>query len=471
MTLAWPSSVRGRVLLAIAVLVGLLILISAVSWIRLQSTQPTISDPPPGMLSILTRPIPDGPDAGLIGRGRYLATAGDCASCHTRRGGRPFEGGLGLETPFGIIYSANITGDRDTGIGNWSSDQFYRALHEGVAPAGKRLYPALPYPHFTLVHRADTDAILAFLKTVPAVRYTPPANRLPFPVNLRPSLIAWNAINFSPGEFRSDPAKSAQWNRGAYLVEGLGHCAACHSPKSALGADLRSQAYRGAVINNTVAPDLTSNMRRGLGRWSAGEIVEYLKTGRNRHANASGPMAEVVTYSTSLLSNSDLLAMATYLKSIPPSTGARRSSSASAALRDEGLPESPEPSGPAPNAAAMRAGGAIFFDVCTACHLNGGKGQSKTFPPLAGSAVAQQNDPTGIIRMILAGARTAPTPSRPGFQSMPSFAWKLDDQQVADVATYVRNSWGNQAPEVDRRQVAKLRAKLKLSKPQSRDRK
>ncbi len=462
MTSAWPR----RILLAAAVLAGLLILTSAGSWLRL--TQPAISDPPPGMLSILTRPIPEGPDASLIRRGRYLATAGDCASCHTRRGGRPFEGGLGLETPFGIIYSANITSDRGTGIGNWSTDQFYRALHEGVAPGGKRLYPALPYPHFTLVRREDTDAILAFLKTVPAVQYTPPANRLPFPVNLRPSLIAWNAVNFSPGEYRADPAMPAQWNRGAYLVEGLGHCAACHSPKSALGAELKSQAYRGAVINNTVAPDLTSNPRTGLGRWSASEIVEYLKTGRNRYANASGPMAEVVTYSTSLLSDSDLLAMATYLKSIPARS---YRAAGSTALRSDGLPEGPQRSIPAPDPQAMRAGGAIFFDVCTACHLNRGRGQSKMFPPLSGSAVAQQDDPTGVIRMILAGARTAPTLSKPGFQSMPSFAWKLDDQQVADVATYVRNSWGNRAPQVDRRQVAELRSRLKLAKPQPRDRK
>ena len=472
MSLAWPRSVRGRILVATAILIGLLILISAGSWLWFRYTQPTISDPPPGILSILTRPIPEGPDADLIRRGRYLATAGDCASCHTRRGGRPFEGGLGLETPFGIIYSANITSDRATGIGSWSADQFYRALHEGVAPGGKRLYPALPYPHFTLVRRQDTDAILAFLKTVPAVNYTPPANRLPFPVNLRPSLIAWNAINFSPGEFRPNQARSAQWNRGAYLVEGLGHCGSCHSPKSALGADLRSQAYRGAVINNTVAPDLTSNPRTGLGRWSAGEIVEYLKTGRNRFSNASGPMAEVVTYSTSLLSESDLLAMAAYLKSIAATSGGTDSfSTGSAAFRNDGLPESSQRSISGPDPQAMRAGGAIFFDVCTACHLNRGRGQSKMFPPLAGSAVAQQNDPTGVIRMILAGARTAPTPTRPGFQSMPSFAWKLDDQQVADVATYVRNSWGNRAPEVDGHQVAKLRSKLKLIKPQPRDRK
>jgi mono/diheme cytochrome c family protein len=441
MSLAWPRTLGRRIAAAAAILVLILILISGGSWLWLKSNQPSISDPPPGLLSVLTQPIPDGPNADVIRRGRYLATAGDCASCHTRRGGRPYEGGLGLETPFGIIYSANLTSDRKNGIGAWTEDQFYHALHNGVAPGGKRLYPALPYPHFTVVDRADTDAILAFLKSVPAADYAPPANRLPFPVNLRPSLIAWNAINFSAHEFRSDPARSSQWNRGAYLVEGLGHCASCHTPKNLLGAEVKGLAFTGSVIDNAVAPDLTSNPRTGLGQWSSSDIVEYLRTGRNRHANASGPMAEVVTYSTSLLSDFDLSAIATYLKSLPRSSGTS--------------------AGP-PDPAAMRAGSAIFSDACTACHLSGGRGQPGIVPPLPGSAVAQQEDPTGVIRLILAGGRTAPTPSRPGFQAMPSFAWKLSDQEAADVATYVRNSWANRAPPVSAHQVAALRSKLRL---------
>jgi mono/diheme cytochrome c family protein len=448
MSLAWPRSVAGRIVAVIVVVLLILILISVVSWIWLKATQPNISDPPPGVLSILTEPIPNGPNADLIRRGRYLAIVSDCASCHTRRGGRPFEGGLGLQTPFGIIYSANITGDRDTGIGNWTPEEFYRALHLGRSKDRGRLYPAMPYPHFDTIPRSDSDAILAYLKTVPPVDYSPPANRLPFPLNIRLAMIGWNMLNFSPHGFEADPGKSAAWNRGAYLVDGPEHCGACHTPKNLLGAELNSQAFRGAPIENWVAPDLTGNPRTGLGRWSIGDIVDYLHTGRNAHANASGLMGEVVAYSTSFLSNSDLTAIATYLKSLPPS---------------------PFLASPAPDAAAMRTGSAVFFDACTACHLVGGKGQPGMFPPLRGSAVAQQRDPTGVIRLILAGTRTAPTRTHPSFQSMPSFAWKLSDQEVADVATYVRNSWGNRAPPVDAHQVAKVRSTLRLTKPLTRD--
>jgi mono/diheme cytochrome c family protein len=449
MSIAWPRSTGGRILAVIVAIVLILILVSIGSWLWLKATQPNISDPPPGVLAILTEPIPDGPNADLIRRGRYLAIASDCASCHTRRGGHPFEGGLGLQTPFGIIYSANITSDRDTGIGNWTAGEFYRALHLGRSRDRGRLYPAMPYPHFDAIPHADSDAILAYLKTVPPVHYAPPANRLPFPLNIRLAMIGWNALNFSPHGFRADPGRSAEWNRGAYLVQGPEHCGACHTPKNVLGAELNSQAYRGTAIENWVAPDLTGNPRTGLGRWSPAEIVEFLKTGRNAHANASGLMGEVVAYSTSLLSDSDLSAIATYLKSLPPS---------------------PDVPSPPPDASAMRAGSQVFFDACTACHLAGGRGQPGMFPPLRGSAIAQQNDPTSVIRLVLGGTRTAPTRSRPSFQSMPSFAWKLSDQEIADVATYVRNSWGNRAPPVDAHQVAALRSKLKLTRPITRDR-
>jgi mono/diheme cytochrome c family protein len=436
-----PRSLWGRLLLAFVVLVAVLSLISVGSWAWLKAHPVAIVEPPPGVVGLLSATIPDGPDAEQIRRGRYLAIASDCVSCHTRVGGKWFAGGLGLQTPFGTIYSPNLTPDRATGLGAWTSEEFYRALHEGKGVGGKRLYPAMPYPHLTVLTRADSEAIFAFLKTLPPESYTEPANRLPFPLNIRLMMIGWNAINFAPHDFATDPAKSDAWNRGAYLVQGPGHCGACHTQKNMLGAERSAQRLQGGTIENWFAPDLTGNARTGLGRWSATEIAEYLHTGRNAHANAVGLMAEVVTYSTSLLTDDDRMAIASYLKSLPASADA--------------------PS-PAPEAAAMTAGGAIFADACTACHLEEGRGQPRMFPPLRGSAVAQQRDPTGVIRLILGGGRTAPTLAAPGFQTMPSFAWKLDDQQVADVATYVRSSWGNRAPPVSAQQVAKLRSKLDL---------
>lgn len=441
MSVARRHSVLWWLLAGLGIVIALLILAAVGSWLWFKLNPVTIVEPPPGVSRLLTQPIADGPNADLVRRGRYLAIAGDCMSCHTRAGGRPFGGGLGLQTQFGTIYSSNITSDRAKGIGAWTPAQFYRALHEGRSNDGDRLYPAMPYPNFTVMSRADSDAILAFLKTVPAESYSPPANRLPFPIDIRLAMIGWNAINFSPHPFKGNPQQSAEWNRGAYLVQGPSHCTACHTPKTVLGADKHDRKLQGAVVEDWFAPDLTGNARTGLGKWSAADIVQYLRTGRNQHAGAAGQMAAVVTYSTSLLSDADLKAIATYIKS---------------------LPARPDTASAGPDAAAMRSGGAIFFDTCTACHLVGGKGQPGMFPPLQGSAVAQQDDPTGVIHLILGGGRTAPTVARPSYQTMPSFAWKLTDQQVADVATYVRNSWGNRAPPVTAKQVSKIRSTLHL---------
>lgn len=441
--LARPHGVAGWLLTALAVIIALLILVSLGSWAWLQLNPAIIVEPPPGPLALLTQPIPDGPNAALLRQGRYFAIEGDCVSCHTRAGGAPFAGGLGLRTPFGVIYSANLTSDRATGIGAWTPDQFYHALHDGVSPGG-HLYPAFPYPHFTMFGRPESDAMLAYLKTVPAVSYRPPANRLPFPLDIRLAMIGWNAINFTPHAFAPDPGRSADWNRGAYLVRGPGHCGACHTPKTFLGAEQGGQALQGATLDNWMAPNLNGNRRTGLGGWSQDDVVQYLRTGRNAHTNATGQMAEVVTYSTSLLSDDDLRSIATYLKSLPAS--------------GEQAPR-------APDAGSMQDGAAVFQDYCTACHLERARGQPGMFPPLGGSALAQQRDPTTVMRLILAGGRTAPTLSRPSFQSMPSFAWKLDDHQIADVATYVRNSWGNRAEPVDPSAVSKLRAKLRLRQP------
>jgi mono/diheme cytochrome c family protein len=376
-----------------------------------------------------------------LDRGRYLAAAGDCVSCHLRDGGEPFAGGLGLNTPFGVIYSANITPDNDTGIGAWTSEQFYQAMHDGKGAHGEDLYPAFPYPWFRRVSREDDDAIFEFLKSVPAVRYTPPKNDLPFPFSIRFLVGAWNLLFLDSQGFRADPNQSAEWNRGAYLVNGLGHCGACHTPKNSLGADKSAQELRGGKLDNWVAPDLTSNTRIGVGEWGVDDIAEFLATGRNAHSAAGGAMADVISYSTSFMNDADRRAIAVYLKS---------------------QPASPIPDSSAPNAAAMRRGAEIYSDACSSCHLDNGIGQSRLFPPLGKDAMLQQPDPTGLEHLILAGTQIGVNASRPSALSMPSFAWKLSDQEIADVSTYIRNSWGNSALDVTTDEVKDMRKKLNL---------
>ena len=380
------------------------------------------------------------PNADKLSRGQYLVRAGDCMSCHLREQGEPFAGGLALNTPFGTIYSSNITPDAQTGIGSWSSEQFYLAMHDGKGAHGENLYPAFPYPWFNLASRADDDAIFEYLKTVPAVNYTPPANKLPFYI-FRSAVGIWNLFFFDSKTFQSDASKSEEWNRGAYLVNGLGHCGACHTPKGILGADKSSQQLYGGDLDNWVAPDLTGNTRTGLGAWSAEDIAEYLKNGRNARAGAGGPMADVITYSTSLMTDADRHAIAMYLK---------------------GRAASPDKSSPAVAADVLSRGAAIYSDACSSCHFENGVGQPRFFPPLGRNAMLQQQNPMGLIHLILAGGRIGTSPSRPSPLSMPSFAWKLTDQQAADVSTYLRNSWGNQAAAVSADEVRNARRKLDL---------
>jgi mono/diheme cytochrome c family protein len=399
---------------------------------------------PSGILPIdlLRQPIPDTtPNAEQLRRGQYLVAAGDCMSCHLRDGGEALAGGLGLNTPFGVIYTPNITSDKETGIGDWTADQFYRAMHQGIDDEGSHLYPAFPYPWFTLVSREDDDAILAFLKTTPAVKYTPPKNALPFPLNLRSAVKGWNLLFFTAHDFKGDASQSAEWNRGAYLVNGLGHCGGCHTPKSALGADKSGRDFQGGTLDNWVAPDLTANERTGLGSWSIDDVTEYLGTGRNAHAGAGGAMADVITYSTSLMSDADRHAMSVYLKS---------------------QAASPSIAAAQPDAGAMRRGADIYSDACASCHLENGVGQPRYFPPLGPNAMLQQADPIGLEHLILAGARIGTSSTRPSPMTMPSFAWELTDQEIADVSTFIRNSWGNQAAAVSATDVRSARKKLNL---------
>jgi len=391
---------------------------------------------------LLTKPTGNSvQNADQVARGQYLVRAGDCMSCHLRENGEPFAGGLGLNTPFGVIYSSNITADTQTGIGSWTNDQFYRAMHDGKGAHGEDLYPAFPYPWFRQTTREDDDAIFAYLKTTPPVHYTPPQNKLPFYL-FRSAVGGWNLLFFNTEDFQVDSAQSAEWNRGSYLVNGLGHCGACHTPKGALGGDKTKQQFQGGDLDNWIAPDLTANSRTGLGAWSAEDIAEYLKTGRNARAGAGGPMADVITYSTSLMNDADRRAIAVYLKS---------------------QAASPDKSPSAPDADAMKRGAEIYSDACSSCHFEDGVGQPGLFPPLGKNAMLQQSNPIAVEHLILAGTRIGTSPTRPSPLAMPSFAWKLNDQEVADVATYIRNSWGNKAEPVSASDVSKARKQLDLA--------
>jgi mono/diheme cytochrome c family protein len=377
-------------------------------------------------------PVSGDPQVAL---GRYLAVLGDCAGCHDRPGGQPFAGGLGLKTPFGTIYSANITPDRETGIGAWTADNFWNAMHNGVRANGAKLYPAFPYPYFTHATRAESDALYAYFRTVAPVSYRPPANKLPFPLNIRFLVSFWNALYFKP-----DAAPTEGPTRGAHIVQGLGHCGGCHTPKTFLGGDKPDHELEGGKLDDWFAPALNADVRRGLGAWSTPEVAEYLKTGRNARANGSASMADVIVHSTSQMTDADLAAIGDYLKRHPN--------------------HAPPPPESAPDPKVMAAGEAIYVDACSACHAVDGKAQPGYFPPLPGAAVTQSVDPTTVIRFILSGTQTVATDARPTPLSMPSYGWKLDDAQVAAVATYVRNSWGNDAPPVRASDVARLRRRV-----------
>jgi mono/diheme cytochrome c family protein len=376
-----------------------------------------------------------------IARGKALVTAGDCVACHTAPGGTPFAGGLPLQTPFGVIMTPNITPDHATGIGNWSANDLARAMHEGRRPGGTYLYPAFPYPYYTKVSRADVEAIYAYLRSLPAVTNSVNRNTLPFPFNIRLSMRGWNALFFTPGTFAADPRRSEEFNRGAYLAEGLGHCGACHTPFNAFGAGKAGQYLEGNQIDNWTAPNITNDMHAGLGKWSVDDIVQYLKTGQTRFSLASGPMKDVIENSTSKMPDADLKAIAVYLK-------------------ERGAAGSPAPVPLASSDPRMQAGEAIFTDTCSACHMRSGAGVEHMFPKLAGNVVATQDDPASLVRIVIAGGRAAATDERPTSPAMPSLGYRLDDDEVAAVVTYVRNSWGNAASPVSADTVRSLRSKV-----------
>ena len=381
------------------------------------------------------------PEFSIIERGRYLTAAADCAACHTdARDSAAFAGGRPIETPFGTLLAPNITPDWDTGIGRWSDAQFDAALRQGKLPNGKRLYPAMPFPYYTKMKKEEVLAIRAYLNTLPPIRHAVEPNQLPFPFNIRAVMFFWDALYFSPGAFEPMAERSDVWNRGAYLVEGPAHCGACHTPKTLLGGDEFSRQFQGYAVQGWFAPNITNDAARGLNAWSVKDIAEYLKTGHNRIAGASGPMGEEVSNSSSQMTDEDLNAIASYLKHRPGQT-----------LSARAIPIT-DP--------AMVAGAAIFQDLCSACHKANGRGVPYLIPDLDASSAVAAPDATTLIRVVLRGAQTVATKEEPTSPAMPAFGWQLSDAQVAAVTTYISNTWGHAAAAVTERQVREARNNL-----------
>jgi mono/diheme cytochrome c family protein len=381
-------------------------------------------------------------DTQSVARGRYLAIVADCAACHNKPGGPPFGGGLALQTPFGTLIAPNITPDRETGIGNWTDGEFIAALRDGRGHDGTRLYPAMPYPSYTKMTDQDAQDLRAYFATVAPVKNKVVSNQLPFPFNIRLTLAFWNELNFTPARYQPDQKKSSEWNRGAYIVEGPAHCGTCHTPKTSLGGDKTDAALQGGTLQGWYAPNITTDAYIGIGSWSKDDVVQYLKTGANDWTLASGPMAEAVSHSTSMMTDGDIAAIATYLKDGP--TAAVISKPAPVPATD----------------VTMRAGAAIYKDNCAACHKDSGQGEPSLFPRLAGSGLVQSNDPTTLARVVLEGVRAVSTSSKPTAPAMPPFDWRLNDAQIAAVLNYTRNSWGNAAAPIDARTIATWRASL-----------
>jgi mono/diheme cytochrome c family protein len=376
-----------------------------------------------------------------VKRGEYLARAGNCIGCHTAPGGVPFAGGLRMETPFGYMLTSNITPDPETGIGSWSADEFYRAMHHGVNRHGQDMFPTMPYDFYTNVTREDVDAIFAYLKTVKPAKNAVDVNHLHFPFSLRKTMTVWRELFFTEGPFKPDPTKSAAWNRGAYLVEGLGHCSDCHSPRNLLGGIEKGKDLTGGAIDGWFAMDITSDISTGLGSWTVDEIAAYLKTGAAKgKTTAFGPMVEVIQDSTSHLSDNDLKAMAEYLKAIPSNSRLKTRRPLSDPTKEKGA--------------------SLYSDNCGPCHQSLGRGIPGVFAPLAGSGTVVTPDPADIFRIVLGGI-----PAQGANGPMPAFASQLKDQDIADIANYIRTSWGNAAqPNATAAAVAELRATMPTAK-------
>ena len=384
-----------------------------------------------------------GADTDTVARGRYLAIAGNCAGCHTLPGGPAYAGGLGIPTPFGVVFAGNLTPDVQTGLGSWTAGDFWRALHNGRSRDGHLLYPAFPYTNFTRITHDDSDALFAYLKTVAPASLANRPHELGFPYSTQAALAVWRALYFRPGIAVADPALSAEWNRGAYLVRGLGHCNACHAPRGLLGGIDETPELKGGLIPQLhwFAPGLGPMADAASTNDQRAQQFALLKTGVSAHSSASGPMAEVVFKSTQHLSDADLHAMALFLSDLPAQA------KTNPRLANAG----------APTPSVLKSGQALYKDRCAACHGDAGEGAPHAYPPLAGNRTVLMDPPANLVRMVLEGGFLPATAGNPRPYGMPPFAPTLSNMEMAAVLSFVRSAWGNQAGAVTELEVARFR--------------
>ncbi len=375
-----------------------------------------------------------------VDRGVYLALAGNCAGCHTARGGLAYAGGRPIETPFGTVYSSNLTPDAEHGLGRWTAAHFRRAMRHGRSADGRLLLPAFPYEQYSMLQQADLDALFSYLRSLPAVAQAAPPHDLRFPYNLQATLAVWRALYFQPATWQDDPARGATWNRGAYLVQALGHCGACHADRNALGASRDARALGGGMIAGQpwYAPSLRAHAEGGVQTWPADDVVALLKDGTSPRGSVLGPMADVVYRSTQHLQAADLRAMAEYLQSLSPRP-------AMAPLVRE------------PGDGQLELGGRLYERHCADCHGAAGQGAPGQIPPLAGARAVTLAEPANVVRAVLWGGFLPATAGNPRPFGMPPFAHQLSEEEIAAVVTYLRRSWGHQASALTALDVRRYR--------------
>ena len=423
-------TIKWLTTLAIAALLSLASWVAWDNWGRFVFTPTTTSSQPE------TRPT-----SQALAQGEYLARIGGCIACHTSKGGEPLAGGRRIDTPFGAVFSSNLTSSKTHGIGQWTAADFEHALHWGRSRDGRLLLPVFPYNHTSVFTTTDVQAIFSWLQSVKPVEQAQPAHRLTWPLGTQPVIAVWRSLYFTPTPFKPNDKETAEWNRGAYLVQSAGHCAACHGQRNALGSFPAVDDLSGGFLSPQmwIAPSLTDAKQTTMANVKPDDTAQLLRRGQNHTAHASGPMAEFVQYSGQYLTPADALAIATYLKSnitpnthnVPPST-LRATSSASAQ--------------------------AIYQTHCASCHGEKGEGKTNVYPSLAGNPAVVLNQPENLIQMALYGGYGPSTDQRPRPYGMPPYLFTLNNQQIADVLNHIRSEWGNQAPAVSPMQVDRVRA-------------